>query len=146
MKIIAGGLLALALFAGTAAPVAAEETPSFDLGGFVRTNHLHVIAGYTTLGLALATGTAAVFEWPVHPYLGYTTMGSGLITLALGLTAYSNRLDEVWPHVLFVGLAETGWLLNAFVWEPGSLPHKITGAASIASLAAGYVAIRLING
>ncbi len=146
MKFIAGGFLALILCAGVAAPAAAEETPSLDLGGFVRDNKLHVWAGYTTLTLAVATGTAAIFEWPVHPYFGYATMATGLVTLALGLTAYSNRLDEVWPHALLVGLAETGWLLNAFVWEPGSLPHRITGAASIASLGLGYLAIRLING
>jgi hypothetical protein len=78
--------------------------------------------------------------------LGYSTLGAGAITLSLGLTAFSDRLDEVWPHAVLMGLAETGWALNAFVLEPGSLPHKITGAASLVSLAGAIVAIVLING
>jgi hypothetical protein len=146
MKTLARGLLSLVLLAGAVAGAAAQETPSLDLGGFIQKNHLHQIAGGTTVALALATGTAALLGWEGHPILGYSTLGAGAITLSLGLTAFSDRLDEVWPHAVLMGLAETGWALNAFVLEPGSLPHKITGAASLVSLAGAIVAIVLING
>jgi len=146
MKTFAGGLLTLVLFTALAAPAVAQETPSLDLGGFIKKTHLHQIAGGTTVALAVATGAAALLGWDGHPLLGYATLGAGAATLSLGLTAYSDRLPEVWPHALLMGLAETGWALNAFVLEPGSLPHKVTGALSIASLAGAIVAIVLING
>lgn len=154
MHLFTRGALAALLTAVLALPAWAQDAPTaadagitgFDLGKTVRQTHLHQIFGFTTLGLAVATPTAALLHWEGHPILGYTMMGTGLATLALGLTAYGDQLDEVWPHAAFMALAETGWLLNAFVLEPGSLPHKINGALSLVNLAAGFTAILLIRG
>ena len=132
----------------------ASETPLWDPRLFIIENHLHQISGGVTIGAAALTGAAGIAaasgaDWSalpsVHWALAYTTIAAGAATLALGLTAYSDRLDKVWPHVLFMGLAETGFILNAFVLEHGSLPHKITGAASITSLGLGLVSIILIT-
>lgn len=133
---------------GAAAPAMAQDQggEAFNARIFIRENGLHVWGGYTTLTLAAATGTAALAGWDAHPYLGYATMGTGAVTLSLGLLAYPDKLDRIWPHVLLMGVAETCWMLNAFVWEPGSLPHRVTGVTSLVSLGAAYVAIRLIEG
>jgi len=146
--------LATAVFAQEASDASANA-PLWDVRQVIVQNHIHQISGATTLVAAALTGTAGValaagVDWSalpsVHGALAYTTLAAGATTLALGLTAYSDRLDRVWPHAMFMGLAETGFMLNAFVLEPGSLLHRITGAASITSLGLGLLSIILING
>jgi hypothetical protein len=134
---------------------APDPAPGWDPKSFIIKNHVHEISGITTLSLATLTGIAGVTLATghdfggvlpkVHGALAYGTIAFGAVTLGLGLTAYSDRLDEVWPHAAFMGLAETGMIVNAFVLKPGSLPHRITGAASITSLGLGLLSIILIK-
>lgn len=128
--------------------------PVWDARQFIIKNHIHQISGVTALTAAAFTGVAGAslaytngFSGlkQIHHALALTTVATTGITLALGLTAYSDRLDEVWPHAALMGLAETGFILNAFVLEPGSTPHRITGAVSITSLFAGLAAIIVIK-
>lgn len=131
-----------------------DSTPNWDPRLFIIENHLHQISGGMTILAATLTGAAGIslaagVDWSalpaVHGALGYTSLTLGATTLALGLTAYSNRLDRVWPHALLMAVGETGMVLNAFVLERGSLPHRITGAVSVASLGLGLVSIILIS-
>jgi hypothetical protein len=136
-------------------PASDNPPPAWDAKQFILKNHVHEIAGVTTLSLAALTGVAGATlfatntrsgPWPiVHGALAYSTIAAGAATLTLGLTAYSNRLDEVWPHALLMGLAESGFIVNAFVLKPGSPPHEITGAASITTLGLGLLSIVLIK-
>ncbi len=136
-------------------PATEQPAPAWDAKQFIMKTHAHEISGVTTLTLAALTGAAGITlaatnttsgPFPiVHGALAYGTIAAGALTLGLGLTAYSDRLDEVWPHALFMGAAETGMIVNAFVLTPGSLPHRITGAASITSLGLGLLSIILIK-
>lgn len=132
----------------------ASATPNWDPQQFIMNNHLHQISGATTIALATLTGVAGITMaagvespalLPVHRAMALGTIVAGATTLGLGLTAYSDQLDTVWPHALFMGLAETGFVLNALVLTPGSLPHRITGVASITSLGLGLLSIILIK-
>ena len=135
-------------------PLSAQDLLG-DAGQFVRENHLHQISGFTTLALAGTTGALGVSMISglldrdtgagIHGALAAGTILAGATTLGLGLTAYSQRLEKVWPHVALVGLAEVGWIVNATLLTPGSTEHQITGALSISSLVAGVVAIILLT-
>jgi len=151
-------LIIVCLWAGLGWTVSAQDTdsatPNWDPQKFIMKNHLHQISGATTIALATLTGVAGITMaagvdspalLPTHRALAIGTIVAGATTLGLGLTAYSDRLDTVWPHALFMGLAETGFILNAAVLEPGSLPHRITGVASITSLGLGLLSIILIT-
>lgn len=149
-------MLGWSLSAQTVQPLADSSDPSgsgWDVRQFIKKNHVHEISGITTLSLAALTGAAGIAlasgaSWispPVHGALAYGTIAAGAATLGLGLTAYSNRLDEVWPHALLMGVAETGMIVNAFVLKPGSTPHRITGAASITAMGLGLLSIILIK-
>ncbi len=141
--------------ADPAPPAGDKPASAWDPKAFIIKNHAHEIAGVTTLAVATLTGiaggtlaTGQTFGGklpPIHGALAYSTIGAGAITLAMGLTAYSDRLDEVWPHAMFMGLAETGFLLNGFVLKPGSLPHEINGAVAITNLGLGLLSILLIK-
>lgn len=114
------------------------------LGDWIISTNLHKITGYATLGLLTATAIAGPLGLEVHPYLGYTTLGTAVTNSLLGVIAYGNLIEYVWPHLLFNGLGEIGLFLNAFVWEPGSPQHVATGIASAVSFAAGYLSIMLL--
>src|SRR5579872_3900 len=108
--------------ASDAASTNNSPASGWDPRAFIIKNHAHEIGGVTTLALAgltgIAGGTLAAGQTlggklpPVHGALAYSTIGAGALTLAMGLTAYSDRLDEIWPHAMFMGLAETGFILN----------------------------------
>lgn len=110
----------------------------------IRTN-AHRIGGYATLGLASTTAALGLLGVEVHPYFGYTTAGFSATAAIMGTIAYSDRLRRIWPHAVLNGLATTGFLLNAFVWEPGSRAHVATGIASVSSLAGAYISIVLLT-
>jgi hypothetical protein len=121
-----------------------EYKPSF--GDWIISTNLHKITGYVTLGLVTATAIAGPLGLTdIHPILGYTTLGTALTNSVLGIIAYGGLIDYVWPHLLFNALGEVGLILNAFVWQPGSTEHIITGVASAVSFAAGYVSIILLT-
>lgn len=137
-----------------AAPVIAQdaEGDGRTVPEFIRQTGLHRISGYVSLGLASATaafGFIGVEEEGalsvLHPVLGISTMGSMLTSQVLGTIAYRDRLARVWPHTLLNAAAVVGFGLNAFVWEQGSLEHRITGIASMGALAGGYISIILIE-
>lgn len=147
-------LLVLVVAAVAVAPVLAQDTDGGDrtVPEFIRETGLHRISGYVSLGLAGATaafGLIGVEEEGalsvIHPVLGISTMGSMLTSQVLGTIAYRDRLARVWPHTLLNAAAVVGFGLNAFVWEQGSMEHRITGIASISALAGGYVSIILIE-
>ncbi|MEI8095105.1 MAG: hypothetical protein WCG80_12905 [Spirochaetales bacterium] len=146
--------------------VAASDVPAptnllADAAEFVKSTHLHQIAGGTTILLAGATGVAGVASaldwdvpggWVTHKALAGGTILAGAGTLALGLTAYSDRLDEVWPHAALMGLAELGWIVSASLADTeagpnpqGVLVHRVAEGVSTASLIAGLAAMILIN-
>jgi hypothetical protein len=132
-----------------------------DAAKFVKTTHLHQIAGGTTLLLAGLTGAAGVSMavgwdvpggWITHKALAGGTILAGAGTLALGLTAYSDRLSEVWPHAALMGLAELGWIVSATFADTGAganpqgvMLHRVAEGISTSSLVAGLVAIILLN-
>lgn len=116
-----------------------------NLARFIRSNNIHRIGGYASLGLMTATGVTGLLGWEGHPYLGYASLGSAALSSIAGTIAYSDRIERVWPHMLFNALGVTGLFLNAFVLEPGSIEHRISGAAAMGSFAAGYISIILIT-
>ena len=134
----------LAAQSNESAPAETDEAPTPTAAEWIQQTGIHKIFGYTTLGLAGTTGIMAFVDADIHRPLAYATLGSALTTSVLGAIGYWDYRDIVWPHFLFMGLAETGFALNAFVLEPGSTAHTITGALSYGFLAAGYVAIQLI--
>ncbi|AHC16132.1 hypothetical protein [Salinispira pacifica] len=115
------------------------------LARFIRSNNIHRIGGYTSLGLMTATGVTGMLGWEGHPYLGYASLGSAALSSIAGTIAYSDRIDRVWPHMLFNALGVSGLFLNAFILEPGSIEHRLSGAAALGSFAAGYISIILIT-
>lgn len=122
-----------------------SDEPEFDLGRFIRQNNIHKIGGYTSMGLTVATGVAGLVGWEGHPFLGYSALGSSVISSVAGIIAYNDRLDVVWPHVAFNGIAITAMALNAFVLEPGSLEHRISGITATAAYAGSLISIFAIN-
>lgn len=123
------------------ASVAAQER---DLSRTIRQTGIHRYAGYASIASLATTavlGVAGVES--VHPVLGITTIGLAATAEVLGIIAYRDELPRVWPHALLNGLALGGLILNAAVWEPGSVEHRITGMASLLSMAGGYAYIAL---
>jgi len=125
-----------------------------DLGTFIAANHLHQISGGSTILLAVLTMTSGFVlasngRRPtlrtVHKGLAYAAALLGAVTVGLGATAFHDRVHEVWPHLLFMVLAELGLLLTAFVLKPGSVPHRVAGAASVVSLVTGLVIIIVLT-
>jgi hypothetical protein len=116
-----------------------------DFGRFIRENNLHRIGGYVSLGLVAATGTAGFLGLDFHPVLGYAALGSAAVSSLAGTLAYSHRIDEVWPHMLLNGIGIGAMVLNAFVLEPGSTEHRISGIVAAGSFAGAYVTIILIT-
>ena len=132
-------ILALALVAPT---VAAQEQGAAD---WIRENNVHRIAGYTTLALTAGTVTAGLLGLQVHPIFGVTTAAAASTTAILGTWAYYDRLRVVWPHAALNGVAVTGMLLNAFVFEGGSPAHITSGLVSAGAMAGAYLYIILLT-
>lgn len=123
---------------------AEEDAPALTASEWIQSTGIHKVFGYASLGLATTAAATALLAPEVHPPFAYATLGSALVATTLGAIGYWDYRDIVWPHFLFMGLAETGFALNAFVLEPGSSAHKVTGILSYALMAAGYVAIKIL--
>ena len=135
-------ILVLVLVLLTPTLVTAQE--SGGVGQLIRRTGAHKIGGYVTLGLAVTTVGMGLLGYEVHPYLGYATAGFAATAAIAGTIAYSDLLPVIWPHAVLNGLAVTGFVLNAFVFEGGSPAHIATGLSSAALLGAAYAAILLI--
>ncbi len=146
-------LLLIALMLTIAlSPLAAEGGESGDgergaagLGQVIRRNDLHQIGGYVSLGLVAATGVSGLLGFEYHSIIGYAALGSAFTSSLAGSIAYLDRIDEVWPHMLFSAVGIGAMVANAFILEKGSLEHRLSGVAATASFAAGYVSIILIT-
>jgi hypothetical protein len=115
------------------------------LGDRIILSGIHRIMGYVAIGTTLAAATTAIVAPEIHPPFGWAALGTSLGASVLGAIGYWDFRAEIWPHFLFMGLAEIGLAMNAFgVFEPGSTAHRITGISSVVSMAVGYLAIRLI--
>lgn len=115
------------------------------LGDRIILSGIHRIFGYVAMGTTLAAATTALVAPEIHPPFGWAALGTSLGASILGAIGYWDFRAEIWPHFLFMGLAEIGLAMNAFgVFEPGSTAHRITGISSVVSMAVGYLAIRLI--
>jgi hypothetical protein len=147
MKKLALMFLLLFLAAGmlSAEEGTQNDESRFDLGRVIRQNNLHRIGGYFTLGMVAATGTAGVLGLDIHPVLGYATLASAGMSSIAGSIAYRDRLETVWPHLLLNGVGIGALVLNAFVLEPGSVEHRLSGAVAAGSFAGAYISIILIN-
>jgi len=145
MKRLIMCVLVLMIAMGTMLSAEEKDDFNFGLSEVIIEKNLHRIGGYTTLGLLAATGTAGFTGWEGHPYLGYSTLGSAALSSIMGTIAYKDLLPVIWPHVLFNSVGITGLVLNTFILEPGSLEHKVSGAAAMSSFAAGYVSIIIIT-
>ncbi len=130
---------------GTSDGSPTEETEPFDFAQWIDRTGAHRIAGYATLGVATTTMILGLSGVDVHPYFGGATAGLAITTATLGTIAYHDRLSVVWPHALLNGIAATGFLLNAFVFEGGSPAHITSGIVSVASLYGAYAAIMIIT-
>lgn len=108
-------------------------------------SNIHRIFGYATLGVATVTAGLGLFGVEVHPYFGLATAGLSVASTSLGIIAYRDRLGYAWPHATLNALATTGFMLNAFVFEGGSLPHISSGIASLVTMYGAYGAIILLT-
>lgn len=128
-------------------PLAQEDGEDYRLtpAEWIIQSGIHRIMGYVAMGTTLAAATTAILAPEIHPPFGWAAVGTTLGATVLGAIGYWDLRAQIWPHFLFMGLAEIGLAMNAFgVFEPGSLAHRITGISSVVSMAAGYLAIRLI--
>ncbi|NBC30854.1 MAG: hypothetical protein GVY29_12790 [Spirochaetes bacterium] len=135
-------MLVLIVVMAAAPEVAAQKQNAAD---WIRENKVHRIAGYTTLALTAGTVTAGLLGLQVHPIFGVTTAAAASTTAILGTWAYYDRLRVVWPHAALNGLAVTGMILNAFVFEEGSPAHITSGLVSAGAMAGAYVSIILLT-
>lgn len=118
--------------------------PARSFSELLRETPIHKFSGYGTYTLGAAATVAALTDWEYQRWVNGAAIGSGLISSALGSLAYADLMGAAWPHYAFNILAEAGWILNAFVFEPGTPEYKAVSIASLVSLAAGFVAIRVI--
>jgi hypothetical protein len=135
-------VLAAVLFFAAAPGLEAQERSAAD---WIVDNNVHRVAGYTTLALTAGTVTAGLLGLQVHPIFGVTTAAAASTTAILGTWAYYDRLRVVWPHAALNGVAVTGMILNAFVFEGGSPAHITSGLVSAGAMAGAYLSIILLT-
>lgn len=126
-------------------PAIASAQQTGPVARWIDDSNIHRIFGYATLGVATVTAGLGLFGVEVHPYFGAATAGLSVTTASLGIIAYRDRLSYAWPHATLNALAATGFLLNAFVFEGGSLPHITSGIAGLVSMYGAYGAIILLT-
>lgn len=129
---------------GSGTTAEADPADSITISQWVRESGAHQIAGYSSLALATTTATLGLLGYAeIHPYFGAATAAFSVSAATLGLIGYHDYLSFAWPHAVLNGLAATGFLLNAFVFEGGSPAHITSGLTATASMigAISYIVI-----
>ena len=143
MKHVLFSIIIVAMLSA-AVPAAVYAQEGRTVAEWIDDTNAHRIGGYATLGLATVTATLGLIGADVHPGFGYTTAGFAVTSSLIGTLAYYDRASYAWPHILLNGIAATGFVLNAFVFEGGSPAHIATGITSLLSMygAYGYIILK----